>query len=33
MHTPHLKAWRDAGKEFVVERKMEMITPEKVDTL
>ncbi len=33
MHTPHLKAWREAGKEFVLERKVEIITPEKVDTL
>ena len=33
MHTPHLKAWREAGKEFVIARKVEVITPEKVDTL
>ena len=33
MHTPHLAAWRAAGKEFVVDRKVEIITPEKVDTL
>jgi quinol monooxygenase YgiN len=33
MHTPHLQAWRAAGKEFVVNRKVEIITAEKVDTL
>jgi quinol monooxygenase YgiN len=33
MHTPHLKAWREAGKEFLVSRKVEIISPEKVDTL
>jgi len=33
MHTPHLKAWREAGKDFVLARKVEVITPEKVDTL
>ena len=33
MHTPHLKAWREAGKEFVTARKVEIITPGKVDTL
>ncbi len=33
MHTPHLAAWRAAGKEFVVDRKVEIITPEKVDKL
>jgi quinol monooxygenase YgiN len=33
MHTPHLKAWREAGKEFILERKVEVITPEKVDKL
>lgn len=33
METPHLKAWREAGKEFVAARKVEIITPEKVDGL
>jgi quinol monooxygenase YgiN len=32
MHTSHLQAWRAAGKEFILERKVEIITPEKVDT-
>ena len=31
MHTPHLKAWRAAGAEFVLERNIQIITPEKVD--
>jgi quinol monooxygenase YgiN len=29
--TPHFKAWRAAGPEFVAERKAELITPEKID--
>jgi quinol monooxygenase YgiN len=29
--TPHFKAWRAAGPEFVAERKAEIITPEKID--
>src|SRR5665213_733761 len=33
MKTPHLRAWRAAGKEFIADRKVEIITPEKVDTL
>jgi quinol monooxygenase YgiN len=33
MDTPHLKAWRAAGAEFVVGRKVEIITAQKVDTL
>jgi quinol monooxygenase YgiN len=33
MHTPHLQAWREAGKEFVIGRKVEIISPEKVDIL
>jgi len=33
LDTPHLQAWRAAGKEFVVERKVQVITPEKIDTL
>ena len=33
IQTPHLKAWREAGKEFVTARKVEVITPAKVDTL
>jgi quinol monooxygenase YgiN len=31
METPHFKAWRAAGGEFVAERKAEIITPEKID--
>jgi quinol monooxygenase YgiN len=31
--TPHLKAWRAAGAEFIVDRKVEVVTPEKVDKL
>ena len=30
--TPHFKAWRAAGTEFVVERKVEVVTPDKIDT-
>jgi len=33
MHTPHLLAWRAAGKEFIAARKVEVISPEKVDVL
>jgi len=33
METPHLKAWREAGKEFVAARKIEIIAPEKVEVL
>lgn len=33
LHTPHFKAWRDAGADFVAGRKVDIITPEKVDTL
>ncbi|MGA9081699.1 MAG: putative quinol monooxygenase [Pseudolabrys sp.] len=33
LETPHLKAWRAAGAEFIVDRKVEVITPEKVDKL
>ncbi len=29
--TPHFKAWRMAGPEFVAERKVEVVTPEKID--
>jgi len=29
--TPHFKAWRAAGPEFVAERKVEVVTPEKID--
>jgi quinol monooxygenase YgiN len=31
METPHLKAWRAAGAEFVIDRNIQIITPEKVD--
>ncbi len=30
METPHFKAWRAAGPEFVAERKVEVVTPEKI---
>ena len=33
LDTPHLQAWRAAGKEFVVGRDVQIITPEKIDTL
>jgi quinol monooxygenase YgiN len=31
--TPHFAIWRKAGAEFVVGRKVDIITPEKVDAL
>ena len=31
METPHFKAWRAAGPEFVAERNVEIVTPEKID--
>jgi quinol monooxygenase YgiN len=31
LETPHFKAWRAAGSEFIAERKAEIITPEKID--
>ena len=31
LETPHLKAWRAAGAKFVLNRKVEVITPEKVN--
>jgi quinol monooxygenase YgiN len=31
METPHFKAWRAASPEFVAERKVEIVTPEKID--
>ena len=27
--TPHFKAWRAAGPDFVAERKVEVVTPKK----
>ena len=33
LDTPHLKAWRAAGAEFVASRGADIITPEKVDKL
>jgi quinol monooxygenase YgiN len=33
LETPHLKAWRAAGADFIVDRKVEVIAPEKVDKL
>jgi quinol monooxygenase YgiN len=29
---PHVAAWREAGKPYVIERVIEVITPEKVET-
>jgi len=29
--TPHFKAWRAAGPDFVAERKVEVVTPDKVE--
>lgn len=31
MDTPHLKAWRAAGAEFVLDRNIQIITPDKVE--
>jgi quinol monooxygenase YgiN len=33
LETPHLKAWRAAAAEFVTDRKVEVVTPEKVTGL
>jgi quinol monooxygenase YgiN len=33
MATPHLQAWRAVAAECVVERKIEIIHPERVETL
>ena len=33
MRTPHLLAWRAAGKDFIADRKVEVIAPEKVEIL
>ena len=33
MRAPHMKAWRAAGAEFIVSRKIEIIHPERVETL
>lgn len=33
LETPHLKAWRAAGAEFIVDRKVEVITPEKIEPI
>lgn len=30
--TAHVAAWREAGKPYVIERRIEIITPEKIDT-
>jgi quinol monooxygenase YgiN len=32
VETPHFKAWRAACAEFVAARKVDIITPEKVDS-
>ena len=31
METPHFKAWRAVSPDFVAERKVEIVTPEKID--
>ncbi len=33
MQTPHLKAWRAAAADFVVERRVEIIHPDRVEIL
>lgn len=30
--TPHVAAWREAGKPYVIERQIEIITPETIET-
>ena len=30
---PHMKVWRAAGAEFIVSRKIEVIHPERIETL
>lgn len=30
--TPHIAAWREAGKPYVIERQIEIVTPESVET-
>jgi quinol monooxygenase YgiN len=33
LETPHLKAWRTAGAEFILDRNVEVVTPETVHKL
>jgi quinol monooxygenase YgiN len=33
LETPHLKGWRTAGAEFIGDRKVEVVKPEKVELL
>ncbi|MGH6663974.1 MAG: putative quinol monooxygenase [Pseudolabrys sp.] len=33
LQTPHLKTWRAAGADFITGRKVDVITPEKVEPL
>jgi len=33
LETPHLKAWRAAGAEFILDRNVEVVTPETVHKL
>ena len=33
LETPHFKGWRTAAAEFIVERKVEVVKPEKVEPL
>ncbi len=30
--TPHVAAWRTAGEPYVIERRIEIVTPEKIET-
>lgn len=30
--TPHIAAWREAGKPYIVERRIEVISPESIET-
>ena len=30
--TPHIAAWRKAGKPHVIERRIEIVTPENIET-
>jgi quinol monooxygenase YgiN len=33
LETPHFKGWRTAGAEFIGDRKVEVVKPEKVELL
>ncbi len=30
--TPHIAAWREAGKPYVIERRIEIVTPGSIET-